>query len=66
LDAEDTIQHACNEVGLLATEEALKNFDTDGSPFETGVLMVFSQWSCSWSQPFLLIKASRICGFEFN
>jgi hypothetical protein len=31
LDAEDAIQNACNEVGLLATEEALKNFDTDGA-----------------------------------
>lgn len=36
LEAENTIQNACNEVGLLATEEALKNFDTDGSPLETG------------------------------
>lgn len=36
LEAEDTIQNACNEVGLLATQEALKNFDTDGRPLETG------------------------------
>lgn len=36
LDAEDTIQNACNEVGLLATEKALKNFDTDGRPLQTG------------------------------
>lgn len=36
LNAEDTIQNACNEVGLLATEEALKNFDTDGRPLQTG------------------------------
>ena len=32
LEVEDTIQNACNEVGLLATEKALKNFDTDGRP----------------------------------
>ena len=31
LEAEDAIQNACNEVGLLATEKALKNFDTDGA-----------------------------------
>lgn len=36
LEAEDTIQHACNDVGLLATQEALKNFDTEGSPLATG------------------------------
>ena len=36
LEAEATIQDACNEVGLLATQEALKNFDTDGGPLETG------------------------------
>ena len=36
LEAEDAIQNACNEVGLLATEKALKNFDTDGSPLQTG------------------------------
>ena len=36
LDAEDSIQNACNEVGLLATEKALKNFDTDGKARQTG------------------------------
>jgi len=36
LEAEDTIQNACNEVGRLASQEALKNFDTDGGPLETG------------------------------
>ncbi|WP_428354734.1 hypothetical protein [Methyloprofundus sp.] len=36
LEAEDTIQNACNEVGLLATEKALKNFDTDGRALQTG------------------------------
>jgi hypothetical protein len=36
LQAEDAIQNACNEVGLLATEKALKNFDTDGTPLQTG------------------------------
>ena len=32
LAVEDTIQPACNEeVGLLAAEQALKNYDTDGA-----------------------------------
>ena len=36
LEAEDSIQNACNEVGVLATEKALKNFDTDGRALQTG------------------------------
>ena len=36
LEAEEAIQDALNEVGLLATEEKLKRFDTDGSPIQLG------------------------------
>lgn len=36
LEAEDAIQNACNAVGLLATEKALENFDTDGRALQTG------------------------------
>lgn len=36
LDAEENIQQAINEVGCLATQQALKQFDTDGSPLMTG------------------------------
>jgi hypothetical protein len=36
LDTEESIQKALNEAGLLATTEALKQFDTDGSPIEFG------------------------------
>lgn len=36
LNAENSIQHAVNEVGCLATQQALKQFDTDGSPIITG------------------------------
>ncbi len=36
LEAEDAIQNACNEVGLLATGKALENFDTDGRALQTG------------------------------
>jgi hypothetical protein len=36
LDTERDIQHALNAAGLLATTEALKQFDTDGSPLRLG------------------------------
>jgi len=36
LEAEASIQAACNEVGELATKEAISDFDTDGSPLMTG------------------------------
>ena len=34
LNSEEQIAKALNEAGLLATEEALELFDTDGSPIE--------------------------------
>jgi hypothetical protein len=36
LDSEEAIQLALNEAGVLATGEALKQFDTDGSALEIG------------------------------
>lgn len=36
LEAEEHIQQAVNEVGCLATEQALQQFDTDGSALMTG------------------------------
>ena len=36
LDAEDAIQRAVNEVGVAATEEALRRFDADGQPIRLG------------------------------
>ncbi len=36
LEAEEAIQQACNEIGQLATQEAITDFDTDGSPLMTG------------------------------
>jgi hypothetical protein len=36
LDTEQGIQQALNEAGLLATTEALRQFDTDGSPLQLG------------------------------
>jgi len=36
LDMEEAIQAATNEVGCCVSEEALKHFDTDGSPIRLG------------------------------
>src|SRR3954467_6067015 len=36
LDTEEAIQQALNQAGVLATAEALKQFDTDGSPLLFG------------------------------
>ncbi len=38
LEAEARIQDACNEAGRLASVEALKRFDTDGSPIVMGAI----------------------------
>ncbi len=38
LEAEGRIQEACNEVGMRASAEALKRFDTDGSPIVLGAI----------------------------
>jgi hypothetical protein len=36
LDTEQAVQTALNAAGLLATTEALRQFDTDGSPLLIG------------------------------
>ncbi len=36
LDIEKKIQEGLNEVGCIATKEALKQLDTDGIPIEIG------------------------------
>jgi hypothetical protein len=36
LESEDRIQSAVNEAGVALSREALKRFDTDGSPVMTG------------------------------
>ena len=36
LETEEAIQQALNQAGVLATTEALKQFDTDGSPLQMG------------------------------
>ena len=36
MEMENTILDSCNEIGCLATTEALQKFDTDGSPIKLG------------------------------
>lgn len=38
LEAEERIGAALNEAGMVATQEALKRFDTDGAPLVTGAI----------------------------
>jgi len=43
VDTEEAIQAALNEAGSLATAEALRQFDTDGSPLEMGPTRWYSK-----------------------
>jgi hypothetical protein len=43
LKAEEAIQEGLNAAGLLATEEKLKQFDTDGSPIQCGSVRMTSK-----------------------
>jgi hypothetical protein len=47
LDSEESIQTALNEAGMLATAEALKQFDTDGSPLAFGA----TRWTSKGQEP---------------
>lgn len=47
LDTEEAIQQALNQAGVLATAEALKQFDTDGFPLVTGSV----RWTSKGQEP---------------
>src|SRR3954467_9072198 len=47
LATEEAIQQALNQAGVLATAEALKQFDTDGSPLVLGS----SRWTSKGQEP---------------
>ena len=47
LATEETIQHALNQAGVLATREALLQFDTDGAPLEFGA----TRWTSKGQEP---------------
>ena len=61
LQAEETIQDALNEVGLLATEEKLKQFDTDGSPIQFGSVRMTSkgQFAQDYETPYGTVSVPR-------
>jgi hypothetical protein len=61
LQAEEAIQDALNEAGLLATEEKLKQFDTDGSPIQLGSVRLTSkgQFSQDYETPYGSIAVLR-------
>jgi hypothetical protein len=42
LDTEEAIQQALNQAGVVATEEALTRFDTDGAPIRIGPIKMTS------------------------
>jgi hypothetical protein len=47
LDTEEAIQQALNQAGVLATAEALKQFDTDGTP----LLIGSTRWTSKGQEP---------------
>ncbi len=47
LDTEEAIQQALNQAGVLATAEALQQFDTDGSPLAIGS----TRWTSKGQEP---------------
>lgn len=61
LEAEEAIQDALNEVGLLATEEKLKRFDTDGSPIQLGSVRMTSkgQFTQEYETPYGSVAVPR-------
>ena len=61
LQAEEAIQDGLNEVGLLATEEKLKQFDTDGSPIHLGSVRMTSkgQFAQDYETPYGTVSVLR-------
>ena len=43
LDFEETLQQQLNEAGALATQEGLRQFDTDGAPITVGATKLTSK-----------------------
>ena len=61
LEAEEAIQDGLQAVGLLATEEKLKQFDTDGSPIQCGSVRMTSkgQFPQDYETPYGTVSVSR-------
>jgi hypothetical protein len=78
-EAERTILDACNEVGQLATLQALKKFDTDGSPIQVAGIKLTSKGLTPkyYETPYGSVEVARFvyqssqggqiyCPLEFN
>jgi hypothetical protein len=61
LGAEESIQKTLNEVGLVATEQKLKSFDTDGTPLIFGATKLTSkgQLTQDYETPYGSVAVSR-------
>jgi hypothetical protein len=61
LEMEGAIQEASNSVGRCATEEALKRFDTDGSPIRVGAmkLTVRGRDPKDYQSPYGVVRVKR-------
>ena len=61
LQAEEAIQDALNEGGLLATERNLQRFDTDGSPIQCGSVRMTSkgQFTQTYETPYGSVAVPR-------
>jgi hypothetical protein len=61
LQAEEAIQDALNETGLLATEKNLRRFDTDGSPIQCGSVRMTSkgQFAQTYETPYGSVAVPR-------
>jgi hypothetical protein len=53
LDFEQAIQERLNQAGVVATQEALQQFDTDGSPLTVGPLKFTSKGQLPKEDPTL-------------
>jgi len=61
LEMEGAIQEASNAVGRCATEEALKRFDTDGSPIRVGAMKLTARGrdAKDYQSPYGVVRLER-------
>ena len=61
LEGEEIIQQGVNAVGMLASQKFLKNFDTDGSPIEMGVIKMTSKGQVlkEYNTPYGVVEVER-------
>jgi hypothetical protein len=61
LEMEEAIQEASNAVGCCATEEALKRFDTDGSPIRVGEIKLTARGrdAKDYQSPYGVVRVER-------